>query len=251
MKIVLNISFLLLLISCSKKITPKKLEGNWETTTIEGSKILTNNNGITTNYSISYDGKTYSFLGTDNDFKNIKEQSISISFDKNGTYTKTTITTTYDTLNVSYYTQNGSYYNFIGNLTQNRKLIEKEVITGTYTISGGTGDIEKNSLIIFSETEKKTTNDYTYEYYDGSTIFTNYTGYYVNSPNGTFNSPYMEMSNQYSYNSDYKLVNEYVDFYHVDSYKKDEIIINYEVLEDSETGSFYEKEVQKITLKRK
>jgi hypothetical protein len=173
-KNILKISSALLLsvfvlTSCNKTVTPKKLDGEWSVT------------GGSHSYSSSYNGNTYSssstFDGTtvttteDGDITK-SPMSISYTFDKKaGTYKKVTTETSTDTyLDIDYYTMVGTTPT-LGSMSLDKKIVEVSTSTeeGTFTITGGTGDIEKNTQIVLVETSSSSVSTKTYSYFNGAT----------------------------------------------------------------------------------
>lgn len=215
------------LTSCSKKVSSRKLDGDWTVSSGEGS-FVDNENGISLTTSISFDGSkvtTVDYLGE----IDTEDQTMSYSFDKKeGTYTQTLTYTSYDTNTVSYYSYDGAFdYTYEGELQRNRIRKETEVITGTFTITGGTGEIKKNSQIVLSMTASTTSTNDSFQYFDGLTQVTNYTGLYVESSD-FFSSSYDAMTSSSTETTTGTGTSMYAEILNVESSKKDELIINTE-----------------------
>ena len=181
----------LVLVSCNKTVTSRKLDGEWTVTA--GSGTTTSNYSSSNTISVStftYDGKNV----TQNSgaLVTISPLTISYTFDKeNGTYKKVETYTSTESDQMSYYTKNSSgTYSYGGSL--DRKDVEVSTVTeeGTFTITGGTGEIEKNTQIVFLPTSTLSNSTHTYSYYTGTVAVTDLSGKYV--------SDYSSGSNSYS-----------------------------------------------------
>lgn len=172
------------LTSCSKKVSSRKLDGDWKVTSGEGT--------MSTPFSSLQISSTYSFNGsvetvTTGSTSSSSNVSMSYSFDKkNGTYTKTTISTQVDTNTAVYYSASttSNYNTYEGELNAITTTTSTQVENGTYTITGGTGDIKSNSQIVFVETSNTNTTNLSIAYYDGVTAF-NVSNYYAQSTGTT------------------------------------------------------------------
>jgi hypothetical protein len=191
------------LTSCHKTVTPRKLDGEWtvtagsETYTETNSSINTSKDSYTKIFNGTTETKTstwISSLGIVSTQTISKPMTISYTFDKKkGTYKKTTIETSTNTnLNIAYYSKNlTNLYNFdmydeIGKIDQ--KDVEVSTITeeGTFTITGGTGDIEKNTQIVLLRTSYIDNSSNTYTYFKGVNSFNDITNYYIKDYNSGF-----------------------------------------------------------------
>ncbi|MDB0011256.1 hypothetical protein N9E20_00455 [Crocinitomicaceae bacterium] len=214
------------LTSCSKKVSSRKLDGDWTVSSGEGS-FVDKENGISLTTSISFDGSkvtTVDYLGE----IDTEDQTMSYSFDKKeGTYTQTITNTSYDTNTVSYYSYDLDEYYYEGELERTRIRKETVVISGTFTLTGGTGDIKKNSQIVLAETSRTTTTNNSYKYFDGITQVSNYIGLYVESSDW-FSSEYDAMTSSSSETTTETGTSMYAEILNVESSKKDELIINTE-----------------------
>ena len=218
---------ILILASCSKKVTSRKLDGEWIVSKIEGTDVEVDS-GVSLTTTYSYNGTTLTevdYLGN----KSTEDFTINFSFDKkNGTYKETFVITDYDTSTISYYTADGfGGYNYAGDLERVTITTTNEITEGTFTVTGGTGEIKANSQIVLSETKSTTTSDYNYQYFDGITKFTSFSGNYLIS-SLTFN--YSPMTSSASETDSYTTVSSYANVLNVESITNDEIIYN---LEDS------------------
>jgi hypothetical protein len=155
--------------SC-KTVSPRKLDGNWTVTSGSGSFTHTEN-GDTYSYTQSYNGSamTYSFNGD----VEIDDMTISYTFDKKaGTYTRTETGKNTTSEQFNYYIKTPAYNGFPatydGNNYYDRKDVSEytEIEKGTFTITGGTGDIEKNSQIVFLPTSTSKETKHTFSYFD-------------------------------------------------------------------------------------
>lgn len=228
----------LTLVSCSKKVTSRKLDGEWTVSKIEGADVEVDS-GVSLTTTYSYNGTTLTevdYLGN----KSTEDFTVNYSFDKkNGTYKETTVNIDYDTSTISYYTSDGfGGYDYVGELERVTKLTTTEITEGTFTITGGTGEIKANSQIVLSNTKSTSKYDYNYQYFDGITKFTSFTGNYVFS---SFN--YSPMTSSASETDSYTTVTSDATVLNVESITKDEIVYN---LEDSYS---YDDQSFKLDLK--
>ncbi|HET6243028.1 MAG: hypothetical protein H0V01_09480 [Bacteroidetes bacterium] len=175
------IAFLATATSCKKTVTPKKLDGEWKVTS--GKTIYNStNSGTTTTTTYEFDGEkekiTYSYVGS---VPVTNDKTVSFSFDKKaGTYTKVTVATENDKdEDVSFYSRaqniSGNYtYNFEGYFDRIIKEVSTTTEKGTFTITGGTGEIEKNTQIVLTETSNVSDANSTFTYFvaGGSTPLT-------------------------------------------------------------------------------
>lgn len=163
------------LTSCHKTVTKRKLDGEWTLTS--GSSTSSNtNNGVTTTSTITYtDSKATTTSGGES--KTI-DHTMSLTFDKKaGTYTMVKVSTTTETNTVVYFEQ-GSFMPY----TMDQKDVAVTTYTenGTFTITGGTGEIEKNTQIVLLPTGTTTNTVHTYTYYeDGTSTAVSPTGKYT------------------------------------------------------------------------
>lgn len=170
----------LVLVSCNKTVTPRKLDGEWTVTAGSGTSSNTYNNTLQTS-TFTYDGKN--ITSTNGAQVSIAPLTISYTFDKeNGTYKKVTTQTTTDTnLGLTYYTKtsSGTYIN-AGNIDQKDIEVSTTTEEGTFTITGGTGEIEKNTQIVFLPTSTTSNSTHTYTYFNGSVAVTDLSSKYIN-----------------------------------------------------------------------
>lgn len=181
MKIVLK-SFLPLFlglvfaISC-KKVSDNKLNGEWDI--VSGSSTTSStNSGGTSETSLTFDGVTMS--GTTkyspatpnpaNQPTNTPIEiptKISFKFDKKTSkYTKTTTQKTNSKTTISYYTAVSNGYVSGGFVERRSEIYTTIVEEGIYRITGGTGDVKKNSQIMLIPSNIVSTSNYTYSYYN-------------------------------------------------------------------------------------
>jgi hypothetical protein len=184
--------------SC-KKVTPRKLDGKWKVT--KGSVSETDENpSRSTKTTLTYDGTTetgtetttYS-TGGNPDVNQINRQlTVTYEFVKDDdTYTITSTETGTETdLDVGgYYIKdaNGSYVPFstIGQLDIKTSYTQTTTTKGIFSITGGAGDIKKNSQIVMQETSNTTDKTSTIKYFIGSSEYTS-TLYNADFVNGAF-----------------------------------------------------------------
>jgi hypothetical protein len=157
--------------SCSK-VTPKKLNGEWvmESGTVKTTEVYA---GQTSTVVNSYDGaKETSKVSIPGSAETTTTSpfTMTIKFDKEkGTYTKTTFHTTTKVGNNITPTFKkdaaGNYIDWIY-VAKETTAISKMVEDGIFTVTGGTGDIEDNSEVVFRTTASNITSDETYKYYE-------------------------------------------------------------------------------------
>ncbi|MBI1836104.1 MAG: hypothetical protein HYR91_02440 [Flavobacteriia bacterium] len=170
------------LTSCHKTVTKRKLDGEWTLTSGTSSSSYTNN-GITTTSSSTYtETEKTTVTGS---ATTISDYSRTFKFDKKaGTYTLTTVTTSTSSNEVPYYLQ-GSYF---PDGTMDKKDVKVSTYTenGTFTITGGTGEIEKNSQIVMLATGSTNNESHTYTYFEpGTSTPANTSGRYTTAMSTT------------------------------------------------------------------
>lgn len=170
----------LILSSCHKTVTPRKLDGEWtqtnsvETETNEFNSANSSNfqQTITTN-----DGTTTSITYNSSASETYLSNKIYTFDKKKGTYTEVEKTIKVFTDSKTIYTETNGY---VGDYVQEDTQTTTKTRTGTFTITGGTGDIEKNTQVVLS---KKSVNEliehsYVYKTFD-NIIVTDFTGKFV------------------------------------------------------------------------
>jgi hypothetical protein len=228
----------LVLTSCSKKVTSRKLDGDWSVTSGVGTFVQTEN-GIALTDNLTFDGSKITEVDYTGDTY-VTDQTMSYSFDKKeGTYTQTTTYIDHDTNFVSYYTFDGTNYNYAGEYEATSIENETEVNSGTYTITGGTGEIKKNSQIVLSMIASNTTTNTSYKYFDGLSQVTNFTGLFVEVFNyDTYTIEYKAMSSSSVQTMNSTGSSYYAEVINVESITKDEIVINIENTSNSGTSGY-------------
>ena len=161
------------LTSC-KTVSPRKLDGDWTVTSGSGSMTYTED-GVTSSLTKSYNGTA--MTTTYNGEVDINDMTISYTFDKKaGTYTRTETATNTISQEVNYFTytpaSNGNPGQYNGNNYYDRKDVEVSttVEKGTFTITGGTGDIEKNTQIVFLPTSSSEASTHTFSYFNNQNV---------------------------------------------------------------------------------
>lgn len=171
------------LTSCHKTVTKRKLDGEWTLTSGTSTSSYTNTSGTTSTSTTTYTDtkKTYVSGST----TTVSDFTKSYKFDKKaGTYTITTVSTTTSSSVVPYYSD-GSYF---PDGTMDKKDVKVSTVTenGTFTITGGTGDIEKNTQIVLLATGSTTNETHTYSYFEpGTSTSANTTGRYTTAMSTT------------------------------------------------------------------
>lgn len=162
--------------SCKKTVTPKKLDGEWNVTSGSTTSTYTSSTGTTTTTASTFDGAKETITTTPcvGCSPVINDKTVSFTFDKKaGTYTMVTVATENDVEeDRNYYTKNATTpvtYNNDGKFDRKIKAVSTTTEQGTYTVTGGTGEIEKNSQIVLSETSTVSNTDYTYTYFEAGT----------------------------------------------------------------------------------
>ncbi len=226
------------LTSCNKKVTSKKLDGEWSIKSGVGTRIETEN-GVSLTDNITFDGSKITIVDYMGDTE-VSDQTMSFSFDKKtGEYTQTSTYIDNDTNYVSYYTFDGTNYNYSGEYTATSIENETELISGTYTITGGTGEIKKNSQIVLSTTGTKTTTTTSYKYFDGLTEITNFTGLFIEVFNyDTYTTEYRAMSSSNVETSNITEASSYAELINIESITKDEMVMNFEDTYNSGTSGY-------------
>jgi len=178
----------IVLTSCNKTVTPRKLDGEWTVTSATGSYSQSENGNKYSSATATFNGTTMTYI-SDGD-SGSEDMTITYSFDKKaGTYTKVTTSTSTGKSIINYYTQIQPYqnqpsvsYNFVGKLDRKSVSVSTDSEKGTFTITGGTGDIEKNTVIVLTPTSitKNGTVSYSYFIEGTSTQFTHLSDKYTN-----------------------------------------------------------------------
>lgn len=178
----LIVLFTLFLFTSCKKVSDNKLNGEWSV--VSGAiNILSSNSGGTTETATTFDGVTQK--GTVKytpETPTVANQpttttielptTISFKFDKKtNKYTKTTVQKTTSKNSISYYVPVSSGTGYIsGGFIERRSEINTTTVEdGIYRITGGTGDVKKNSQIMLIAGSLVAESDYTYTYYNSAT----------------------------------------------------------------------------------
>ncbi len=174
----------ILMSSCHKTVTPRKLDGEWTLSNSSKTETISDvETGETSKWTKVCDGTTT----TETDFDGTVTSyaaNLSFSFDKEkGSFTE---------VEKSYYSVSGDIYYFSysngfyvpeGYYTQNVSAESTMTSTGTFTITGGTGEIEKNTQIVLNTNNTDNLLNKTYTYKDGSASVTDLSGKYMNINN--------------------------------------------------------------------
>lgn len=235
--------------SCSKKVTSRKLDGDWTVTSGVGTYVETVN-GIALTDNITIDGSKFTIVDHMGETE-VSEQTMTYSFDKKeGTFTRTETEIDYDTNSVPYYTFDGDEYNFDGHYSSTS--IENETVeyTGNYTITGGTGEIKKNSKIVLYLAGINRSTTTSYKYFDGLTQVTNLTGFFFEKYNyNTNNYEYIPISSSSSSSSTATASSYYAQLINIESITKNEMVMNFEDTYNSGTSGFSIKMQYTLTQK--
>jgi hypothetical protein len=158
-----------------KKVSTTKLEGEWELTEGVEKISYTANSGNTFDQIITYTGASHSVTETINGVvqlpaKEALPYTLVIKFEKkSGAYEK--IVSHSKTINnTAVYTfkrSDAGAYDF-KNLDQKVEQIFSEVEKGIYTITGGAGDVKKNSQIVLRPSSSNQTLTENFSYFDGA-----------------------------------------------------------------------------------
>ena len=161
------------LTSC-KTVSPRKLDGDWTITSGSGSMTDTED-GVTNSSTLSYNGSV--MTSTQDGEVNSNDVTIAYTFDKKaGTYSQTTTSTYSNKSNVDYYSLTAAtlytpaYYTSTGSLFKKTVTVSTSIEKGTFTITGGTGDIEKNSQIVFLPTSSSEASTSTFSYFNDQNV---------------------------------------------------------------------------------
>jgi len=174
-KSVLAVAVLGLAVTSCKKgdITSKRLDGTWKLSSGTTKRVSTNTNAsgvaTTTTSDNVYDGTTRKVTTTQGSAAAVVSTTPyteEYTFDKsNDTYTlKTTYTSTY-TYTGYYYTTATCDWNSAGDYDVTETTTTNQTTSGSFTILGSTGDIEKNSRLMleFTKSDETETTKYTYK----------------------------------------------------------------------------------------
>ena len=166
------------LTSCHKTVTPRKLDGEWNVTAASGLIKNTDSDiyGENSSSIFSFNGSTmtstvtYNYTGISPITETIATpMTIAYSFDKKaGTYTTTMVMTSTSKEETDYYKliPGTSDYDVAGTLDAKVVIVSTTIEKGTFTITGGMGDIEKNTQIVLLKTSENTKSNTNYSYYD-------------------------------------------------------------------------------------
>ena len=165
--------------SCSKTVTPRKLDGDWDVTsgTTEDSWIGDDYSRTTTS---TFNGSTVTSTTTEKIGNNSEtdgsttDMTISYSFDrKSGEYSSTMVGTNEDVdfSGFSYYIEDtipgSDAYIYGGTYERVATRTSTTNESGLFTITGGAGeDIEENSQVVFQMMTQDVSYTETYLYYD-------------------------------------------------------------------------------------
>jgi hypothetical protein len=244
-KIIVAIAALVILstvfTSC-KKVSNGKLDGEWELTSGSETETYTETGpeNSSRKYTTTYDGKTRTVVsitdGVTQPAGPTTPYTMNLIFDKKaGTYQMKSTSSYKDDYEVSAVNSTtGEEKEFIvkDNVTYN------SVEDGIFSITGGSGDIKKNSQIFLRSGGYKSDWTRTYTYYDGNTII-NPSGWKNRWNNETL--PATKTGTDQSKgvsNSGYVL--------NVDELKGGEMKISAEIIQEETEGAYTEKEEIKI-----
>jgi hypothetical protein len=199
----LNAAALIILLAISafscKKVSDRKLDGEWDVTSGE-TKITSTNASGTTTTETKFDGTE--ITGTivhspANPTPSNQPSTTAINtptqivfkFDKkNNSYIKTTTRQTNSKESEAYYQPAPSggtgyvYGGFIDRFAEVTTVITEQ---GYYRITGGTGDVKKNSQILLISGSVNATDDYKFTYYNqGTTVVADLNGKYKQKISG-------------------------------------------------------------------
>jgi hypothetical protein len=183
--------------SC-KKVSPRKLDGKWNVTAgtytgLDESPSSKTNTTTTFNGTKETGTSTTTFTSGGTNSSQTIDRNLTITFEfvkDDDSYTKeSTLTGDETVLDVfGYYTKdaNGFYIPFSGQLDIKKSYTDKTTEKGTFSITGGAGDIKKNSQFILQPTSSTTNYNATIKYFSGSTEVTASTLYKAEFSGGTF-----------------------------------------------------------------
>ncbi|MDQ3190141.1 MAG: hypothetical protein M3Q58_00955 [Bacteroidota bacterium] len=161
--------------SCKKTVTPKKLDGEWKMTSGKVVDTYVDNDANIYVETTTYSGETRSTVETENGIPEAAEPAtpytMTISFDKKaGTYEQVVVSTYSYTDNIDTYKKdaNGMETDQL-NVDQKTVRVSTTTEKGVFTITGGTGEIEKNSQFVLRANDSESNVTYTYTYFDGAT----------------------------------------------------------------------------------
>lgn len=194
----LSVAIIAALPSC-KKVSPRKLDGKWKVTkgnvseTYEdpGFRKVTNYTSDGTKET-GTEVTTFTSGGNSQNVTIDRQVSSTWEFSKDDdTFIVTTTTSGSETvLDVSgfyFKDANGIYvpYSTIGQLDTKITFTETQTQSGVFSITGGAGDVDKNSQIVMKFTEDKKVKNATIKYFNGSSEVTT-TLYIADFVNGAF-----------------------------------------------------------------
>lgn len=173
-------SIVVLGINSCKKVSDNKLNGEWDVVSGSANTSSTNSGG-TTETTTTFDGVTISgttkytpanATATNQPNTSTIETPTTISFKfdkKTNKYTKTTVQKTNSKTNVSYYTAVSNGYISGGFIERRSEINTTTIEDGIYRITGGTGDVKKNSQIMLIPSSVVSTSEYLYSYFTTDT----------------------------------------------------------------------------------
>lgn len=159
--------------SC-KKVSIKKVDGVWTVVSFDIEQMWTDEDGDKVTWTRSFNGSTETVTtkieevgeATETETES-NEMTIEFEFmKKEGTYTQTTVSNTSWTLeSLAYYTSDGAgSFAWAGLYDRSTEQENTNVNGGTYSVTGGSGDIKKNSQLVLVQTSSKDNWTDTYAY---------------------------------------------------------------------------------------
>jgi hypothetical protein len=192
--------------SC-KKVTLKKIEGDWEMSKGVEKKSSTGVSGNVYEETVTYDGTTQTITQTLDGVLQLPANealpfTMSIKFNKkSGTYEKVIVHSKTLT-NSTVYTFKKSDSGFYDFKTLEQKAEQKYTITekGIFTVTGGSGEIKKNSQLVLRATSNHQILTQNFFYYDGeiAILTSDRFMYSYQNPNNVIELPVSETSTQNS-----------------------------------------------------
>ncbi len=232
--------------SCHKTVTPRKLDGDWTLTSSTNTSISTYTSGTVSTTTTVNDGSN-TVETSDGDTLSYASSS-TFSFDKKaGTFVQVVNESRPTTTTVTYYNKIGSDYYPVGTYTQKDNPSAVSTEYGTFTITGGTGDIEKNTQIALITNSYTGVITHNYTYFDGSVQVTDFSNKYIETYNS--NNQYEAMKSTVTRNGSSTGVNIDFTVLTVTELKKGVMDLKWERNDSDGSTSYSNSEVMKLTKK--
>ena len=154
--------------SCKKTVTPKKLDGEWDVTAGTGTSSY-DEPGYSSTTTSTYDGAilTSTTTSSGTSYTSKQDKTINHVFDKKaGTFTTTTVVKSSSQKNPTQVYPDNTCSFMNGEDAEYVTTTEATYVdNGIFSVSGGSGEIEKNTRVVFQPTGSNNNTKYTYAYF--------------------------------------------------------------------------------------